>query len=66
MNPPQKYKMTRSDIQTAMASLAKEAGMTMEREYRCPVCKRLLLKGKIIEIETRCPKCKKLCRIKGP
>lgn len=29
------------------------------KEYRCPVCKRLLMKGKIIVIETRCPKCKK-------
>ena len=29
-------------------------------EYRCPVCNRLLMKGKIITVETKCPKCKKI------
>jgi hypothetical protein len=38
--------------------------MNLGKEYRCPVCKRLLMKGKIIHIETRCPKCKKICTIK--
>lgn len=37
----------------------------MEKEYRCPVCNRLILKGKIIEIRTRCPKCKRMITLRG-
>lgn len=29
-------------------------------EHRCPVCRRLLLKGRIVEVQIKCPKCKKL------
>ncbi|WP_415716984.1 Com family DNA-binding transcriptional regulator [Maridesulfovibrio sp.] len=32
-------------------------------EHRCPVCRRLLMKGKVIEVHIKCPKCKKLVRI---
>ncbi|WP_419779244.1 Com family DNA-binding transcriptional regulator [Maridesulfovibrio sp.] len=32
-------------------------------EHRCPVCRRLLLKGKVIEVQVKCPKCKKMVRI---
>lgn len=39
------------------------ADLCRVKEYRCPVCKRLLMKGKIVVIETRCPKCKKLCAL---
>lgn len=34
-----------------------------QKEYRCPQCKRLLLKGEIIKIEIKCAKCKKVCTI---
>jgi len=48
--------------------LTKEAdgirGLDLIKEYRCPVCKRLLMKGKIVTIETRCPKCKKISIIR--
>ena len=36
-----------------------------EKEHRCPVCRRLLMRGKIVIIETRCPKCKKITILKG-
>ncbi len=39
-------------------------GLDWAKEYRCPVCKRLLMKGKIISIETKCPKCKKVSIIR--
>jgi phage FluMu protein Com len=31
-----------------------------QRDYRCPLCKRLLMRGQIVKIEIRCPKCKKI------
>ena len=34
------------------------------KDYRCPLCKRLLMKGKIIVIETKCPRCKKHIQIR--
>ncbi|NDV28035.1 Com family DNA-binding transcriptional regulator [Desulfovibrio sp. JC010] len=34
-------------------------------EHRCPVCRRLLLKGKIIEVQVKCPKCKKIVKLIG-
>ncbi|BBO69749.1 hypothetical protein DSCA_36790 [Desulfosarcina alkanivorans] len=34
-----------------------------KKEYRCPVCNRLLMRGNVVEIETRCPKCKKIITI---
>ncbi|WP_084146968.1 Com family DNA-binding transcriptional regulator [Maridesulfovibrio zosterae] len=34
-------------------------------EHRCPVCKRLLMKGNIIEVQVKCPKCKKLVELKA-
>jgi rubrerythrin len=40
------------------------AGLDRVKEYRCPVCKRLLMKGQIVIIETRCPKCKKISIIR--
>jgi phage FluMu protein Com len=35
-----------------------------EHKYRCPVCKRLLMLGKIIDVQTKCPKCKNVVRIR--
>ena len=64
MNSPQNIKTGKFDIQATTVVLNKKAEIDMKKEYRCPGCKRLLLKGKIIQIETRCPKCKKICRIK--
>ncbi|WP_432735821.1 Com family DNA-binding transcriptional regulator [Maridesulfovibrio sp. FT414] len=34
-------------------------------EHRCPVCRRLLMKGKVIEVQVKCPKCKKLVTLTG-
>ena len=31
-------------------------------EHRCPVCRRLLIKGKVIDVQIKCPKCKKLVK----
>ncbi len=63
MNTPQKIEgymnKTRSNPDTTLAP-KRMANLCQVKEYRCPVCKRLLMKGKIIVIETRCPKCKKI------
>ena len=64
MNMPQKIQSRQMDLKDVQGSFSPRSEPL--KEYRCPVCRRLLLKGKIIEIETRCPKCKKLCRIKEP
>ncbi|CCO25009.1 Com family DNA-binding transcriptional regulator [Maridesulfovibrio hydrothermalis] len=32
-------------------------------EHRCPVCRRLLMKGKVVEVQVKCPKCKKLIKL---
>ncbi|MBI9112815.1 Com family DNA-binding transcriptional regulator [Maridesulfovibrio ferrireducens] len=32
-------------------------------DHRCPVCGRLLMKGKVIEVQVKCPKCKKLVKL---
>ncbi len=50
-------------MQTQFMNIQNAEGIAMEKEYRCPVCKRLLMRGKIIAIETRCPKCKKIITI---
>jgi len=34
-----------------------------DKEYRCPVCRRLLMRGQVILVETRCPKCRKIITI---
>ncbi len=37
----------------------------MDKELRCPGCRKLLLKGDIEDgskIEIKCPRCKQLCR----
>ena len=34
-------------------------------DYRCPVCKRLLMRGEIVVIEIRCPKCKRMVTMKA-
>jgi len=64
MNPPQILKTEDVDIHASIDVLNKKTDIDMKKEYRCPVCKRLLFKGKIIQIETRCPKCKKICRLR--
>ena len=64
MNSPQKIQSGQTGMKEIQGSFSPNPEPL--KEYRCPVCRRLLLKGKIIEIETRCPKCKKLCRIKEP
>lgn len=63
MNSPQKSKVKHIEFHASTSVLNKRADVDMRKEHRCPVCNRLLLKGKIIQIETRCPRCKKLCRI---
>ncbi len=37
----------------------------LKKDYRCPVCKRLLFKGDINWAECKCPKCKKLVMLRG-
>ena len=64
MNSPQKIQSGQMDPKEIQGLVSPRPEPL--KEYRCPVCRRLLFKGKIIEIETRCPKCKKLCRIKEP
>ncbi len=32
-------------------------------EHRCPVCRRLLMKGRLIEVQVKCPKCKKIVNL---
>jgi len=64
MNTPQNKKMTNDIVHANSNAANKKNCFDMEKEYRCPVCKRLLMKGKIIRIETRCPKCKKICIIR--
>ncbi len=52
-----------NDVQPNSAGIKKTGAMKeldWVKEYRCPVCKRLLMRGKIVTIETRCPKCKKI------
>ncbi|WP_320169514.1 Com family DNA-binding transcriptional regulator [Maridesulfovibrio sp.] len=34
-------------------------------ELRCPVCKRLLMKGRVVEVQIKCPKCKKIVTLTG-
>ncbi|WP_084407587.1 Com family DNA-binding transcriptional regulator [Maridesulfovibrio bastinii] len=36
------------------------------REFRCPVCRRLLFKGEIVRVQVKCPKCKKLVLLVPP
>lgn len=63
MNAPQKIEDYMNRIHSnpdTIQSPKRMANLCQVKEYRCPVCKRLLMKGKIIVIETRCPKCKKL------
>ena len=34
-----------------------------DKEYRCPVCHRLLMRGQVVRVEIRCPKCRRLVTI---
>lgn len=36
------------------------------REFRCPVCRRLLFKGEIVRVQVKCPKCRKLVMLTPP
>ena len=33
------------------------------KDYRCPCCNRLLVRGQLIEISLKCPKCKRIVRL---
>lgn len=69
MNTPQNKRTIMNNVheKTGMAEGSDEIkDLGGVKEYRCPVCRRLLMKGKIIFIETRCPKCKRISVIREP
>jgi phage FluMu protein Com len=34
-------------------------------EIRCPICNRLLMRGRIVYVEIKCPKCNNVIRLYG-